>query len=91
MRGSPRSIMLTWANIVAGWWTSAAATAIRRQQRAVLNAMKPELKTRKKSRRKQSPPYTRSRTPATRHPLTLHPTVLASNARKCRRLVKPLK
>ena len=42
MRGSPRSLMLTWANTVAGWWTSAAVTAIQRQQRAALKAMMPK-------------------------------------------------
>jgi hypothetical protein len=38
MRGSPRSIMLTWANAVAGWWTSAAVSAVQQQQRAMFNA-----------------------------------------------------
>lgn len=38
MRGSPRSLMLTWANTIAGYWTSAAATAMQRQQRAMLKA-----------------------------------------------------
>jgi hypothetical protein len=45
MKGSPRSLMLTWANTVAGWWTSTAVSAMQRQQRAMvtatLNAMKP--------------------------------------------------
>ncbi len=39
MRGSPRSLMLSWANTVAGWWTSTAVTAMQRQQRAVRNAL----------------------------------------------------
>jgi hypothetical protein len=46
MRGTPRSLMLTWANTVTGWWTSAAARELQRQQRAMvtaaLNAMKPK-------------------------------------------------
>jgi hypothetical protein len=40
MKGSPRSILLTWANAAAGWWTSAAVAALQRQQRAMVNAMK---------------------------------------------------
>jgi hypothetical protein len=52
MKGSPRSIMLTWANRAAGWWNSAAANAIRQQQNAFLNAMAPKPgKTRPKRRR----------------------------------------
>jgi hypothetical protein len=39
MKPSPRSIMLTWANTIAGWWTSAAVSAIQHQNRAILNAM----------------------------------------------------
>ncbi len=39
MKGSPRSIMLTWVNRAAGWWTSAAANAMRQQQNAFLNAI----------------------------------------------------
>ena len=39
MKGSPRSIMLTWANRAAGWWTGAAVSAVRQQQRAALKAM----------------------------------------------------
>lgn len=50
MKGSPRSLMLTWANTVAGWWTSAAVSAIQRQQRARLNAM---LKPRKRAARRK--------------------------------------
>jgi hypothetical protein len=42
VRGSPRSIVLTWANSVAGWWTSAAVAVIQRQQKAVLDAMLPK-------------------------------------------------
>ena len=50
MRGSPRSMMLTWANTVAGWWTSAAVTAMRRQQRAAINAvLKPKAQKRRKA------------------------------------------
>jgi hypothetical protein len=45
--------MLTWANTVAGWWTSAAVTAIQRQQRAMLNAMtKPRPWKQRKRQRK---------------------------------------
>ncbi len=32
MRGSPRSLMLSWANRVAGWWTQAALVTFRKQQ-----------------------------------------------------------
>jgi hypothetical protein len=39
MKGSPRSIMLTWANRAAGWWTGATVSAVRQQQRAALKAM----------------------------------------------------
>jgi hypothetical protein len=45
--------MLTWANAVAGWWTSAMGAAIQRQQRAFLNAItkpKPAKKRRRRSR-----------------------------------------
>jgi len=41
MKGSPRSIMLTWVNAVAGWWRSAAARAVHRQRRAVADEVKP--------------------------------------------------
>jgi hypothetical protein len=34
--------MLSWANAVAGWWTSAAISAVQRQQRAMLNALTPK-------------------------------------------------
>lgn len=30
--------MLSWANAVAGWWTSWGVTMVQRQQRAMLNA-----------------------------------------------------
>ncbi len=55
MKGSPRSIMLSWANAVAGWWTSAAVGAAQRQQRALLSALtpKPGRKARPKRRRKR--------------------------------------
>jgi hypothetical protein len=42
MKGTPRSIMLSWANAVSGWWTSAAVSAVQRQQRAMLKAMTPK-------------------------------------------------
>jgi hypothetical protein len=55
MRGSPRSIMLSWADAVTGWWTSAAVSAAQRQQRAMLSALtpKPGRKARPKRRRKR--------------------------------------
>lgn len=37
MRGTPRSIWLSWANRTAGWWIGTATTEARRQQRVVLN------------------------------------------------------
>jgi hypothetical protein len=53
MRGSPRSLMLTWANTVSGWWTSVALRELQRRQRAILAAMiKPRL-TSKPPPRKQ--------------------------------------
>ena len=42
MKGSPRSIMLTWANRAAGWWTSAAVNAAQQQQRVALKALTPK-------------------------------------------------
>jgi hypothetical protein len=54
MKATPRSIMLTWANTIAGWWTSAAVSAIQRQQRAILNAMiKPTKPKRASTRRRR--------------------------------------
>jgi len=46
--------MLSWANAVAGWWTSAAVSAMQRQQRAVKNALTKPKPTRK-PRRKRKP------------------------------------
>jgi hypothetical protein len=44
--------MLSWANMAAGWWTSAAVREMRRQQRAMLTAMtKPGLATKSRSRK----------------------------------------
>jgi len=49
--------MLTWANTVTGWWTSAAVSAMQRQQRAMVSATltamkpKPARKVRGKKRR----------------------------------------
>jgi hypothetical protein len=44
--------MLSWANAVAGWWTSAAVSAVQRQQRAVRGALLPKpVKVRVKRRR----------------------------------------
>ena len=47
--------MLSWANSVAGWWTSAAVSAAQRQQRATLSALTPKSgrKARPKRRRKR--------------------------------------
>jgi hypothetical protein len=57
VKGSPRSIMLSWANAVMGWWTSAAVAAIQRQQRAMIkaaqSATKPGRKARDRKKRRQ--------------------------------------
>ena len=39
MKGSPRSIMLSWANRVAGLWTSAAVSAVKQQQSAAVRKL----------------------------------------------------
>jgi hypothetical protein len=56
MRGSPRSLVLSWANSVTGWWTSMAVSAVQRQQRAVvdatLRAMKPKPARKLRKKRK---------------------------------------
>jgi hypothetical protein len=52
VKGTPRSWMLRWANAVAGWWTSAAVSAMQRQQRAILGAGKPKRMRTRKRRRK---------------------------------------
>ncbi len=42
MKGTPRSLWLSMANQVAGWWMGTAANAIRRQQRTMMaKAAKP--------------------------------------------------
>ena len=56
MKGTPRSLWLSWMNRATGWWNSAAVTAMQNQQRAVLKAatkpkpaggrLKPKRKTR---------------------------------------------
>jgi hypothetical protein len=51
MKGTPRSFMLSWANAVAGWWTSAAVSAVQRQQRAALKAMMPKARKPRRARR----------------------------------------
>jgi hypothetical protein len=38
MKGSPRSLFLSGANRVAGWWMGHAANAVRRAQSAWLSA-----------------------------------------------------
>jgi hypothetical protein len=58
MKGSPRSLMLSWANRVAGWWTSAAFAAAQNQQHALLHAMQPKSRP-KKARRKRARRYGR--------------------------------
>jgi hypothetical protein len=53
VKGTPRSWMLRWANAAVGWWTSVAVSAIQRQQRAMLGAVKPKrMRTRKRRRGK---------------------------------------
>jgi hypothetical protein len=37
MKGTPRSLWLSMVHRTAGWWMSAAITAIERQQRAMLS------------------------------------------------------
>jgi hypothetical protein len=51
VKGTPRRWMLRWANAVAGWWTSAAVSAMQRQQRAMLGAVKPKRTLTRKRRR----------------------------------------
>jgi len=50
--------MLTWANTVAGWWTSTTVSAIQRQQQAMMtatvNAMKPKPVTKRRARKPKS-------------------------------------
>jgi hypothetical protein len=53
VRGTPRSLILTWANTAAGWWTSAAAIAIQRQQRAMLNVMTLKVATKQRTKTKR--------------------------------------
>lgn len=55
MKGSPRSLWLTWANRAAGTWTSAWVTALQQQQRAMLKAMTPKPPKKPKRRRKAGP------------------------------------
>ena len=50
--------MLTWANMAAGWWTSAAVSAVQRQQRAVLGAalgaLKPKPPRKRRARKRKA-------------------------------------
>ena len=55
MKGTPRSLMLSWANALAGWWTSAAVAAVQRQQRAALKAMMPKPAKPRGTRRRRKP------------------------------------
>ncbi|WP_448191040.1 hypothetical protein [Azospirillum sp. sgz301742] len=52
MKGSPRSVWLSWANRAAGIWTSAFTAAAKRNQAAVLKAMTSPPKPAKSKRRK---------------------------------------
>jgi hypothetical protein len=55
MKATPRSLMLSWANAVVGWWTSAAVAAVQRRQRAALKAMMPKpAKSRSVPRRRKA-------------------------------------
>lgn len=57
MKGSPRSIWLSWANKTAGWWTSAVATAMARQTQAAFKvaASSPTAKPRQRKKRRRRP------------------------------------
>ena len=43
MKGSPRSLWLTTANRIAGFWMGHAANAVRQAQRAALKAAQPSI------------------------------------------------
>jgi hypothetical protein len=54
MKGTPRSLWLSWMNRATGWWNSAAVTAMQNQQRAALKAMtKPKPAAKRKPRPKK--------------------------------------
>ena len=52
MKGTPRSLWLSWANQAAGIWTSAVTAAAKRNQAAFLKAMTTPPKPAKTKRRK---------------------------------------
>jgi hypothetical protein len=57
MKGSPRSVWLSWANKTAGWWTSAMATAMTRQAQGALKAAtssSPAVKPRRRKKRRRA-------------------------------------
>jgi hypothetical protein len=59
MKGSPRSLVLSWANAVAGFWSGLAANAMRRQGKAAMTAMtkppgkQPTRRTRSRTRKRK--------------------------------------
>lgn len=57
MKGSPRSVWLSWANRAAGAWTGAATAAVRRGQTAMLKAMTtpPKAKPKPAAKRRRKP------------------------------------
>ncbi|HYG87883.1 MAG TPA: hypothetical protein VD978_16625 [Azospirillum sp.] len=52
MKGTPRSLWLSWANQAASIWTSAFAAAAKRNQAAFLKAMTTPPKPTRAKRRK---------------------------------------
>jgi len=52
MKGTPRSVWLSWANRAAGIWTSTFAAAAKRNQAAVVKAMTTPPKSTKRKPRK---------------------------------------
>lgn len=52
MKGTPRSVWLSWANRAAGIWTSAFVAAAKRNQAAALKAMTTPPKSKTRKRRK---------------------------------------
>ena len=52
MKGTPRSVWLSWANQAAGIWTSTATAIAKRNQAAFLKAMTMPPKPAKPKRRK---------------------------------------
>jgi len=61
MKGTPRSVWLSVVNRVAGWWTSAAMAAMKRQNQAALTELRkraagktPKVTSRRSSKRRKS-------------------------------------